>query len=96
MRAYIIHSSDKSDNYIDKVLATEKELKQKGYHIMNPLPDQNKHIGNEALNSIYGNLIPYCDIVYAMDGWDKPPSHTGDKEMAEAMKTRRTIMFEQV
>lgn len=95
MRIYIIHSSDKEENYIDRTLQVEKKLTDEGCNIMNPLPDQNKNIGNKALNSIYGGLIQYCDMVYAMEGWDKTPSNTGDKEMAEAMVHRRTIVFEQ-
>ena len=95
MRIYIIRSSDQEENYIDRTLQAEKKLMDNGFNIMNPLPDQNKHIGNKALNSIYGSLIPYCDEVYAMEGWDKTPSHTGDKEMAEAFIQRKTIIFEQ-
>ena len=95
MRYYIIHSSDKEENYIDRTLQAEKKLTEEGHNIMNPLPDQNQHIGNEALTNIYKNLIPYCDCIFAMEGWDKTPSHTGDWEMAEAMKKRKTITFEQ-
>ena len=96
MRVYIIRSSDKEENYIDRTIQTEQKLIEEGHHVMNPLPDQNQHVGNEALKRIYGNLIPYCDMVFAMDGWDKTIKNTGDWEMAEAMKNRKTIVFEQV
>lgn len=93
MRVYIIHSPSDSENYIDRTLQAERQLIESGDHVMNPLPDQNKHIGNEALNNIYGNLIEYCDMVYAMEGWDK--TNTGNKEMTAAMLNRKTITFEQ-
>ena len=50
MRVYIIHSPSSSENYIDRTLQAEQKLTEGGDHVMNPLPDQNRHIGNEALN----------------------------------------------
>lgn len=94
MRIYIIHSSDKEENYIDKVVATEQKLIMEGHHVINPLPEEGINIDNVKMNRIHGNLIPYCDMVYAMEGWDEFGG-IGNVEMAEAMKCRKDIRFEQ-
>lgn len=90
---YIIHSPSNSENYIDRILATEKELMRAGYHIMNPLPDQHKHINNESLHAMYGHKMRDCELAYAMDGWDR--TRVGNAEMAEMFMHRKIIAFEQ-
>ena len=93
MRIYIIHSPSNSENYIDRTLATEEKLIKEGHQVMNPLPDQNEHISNEALNAMYGHKMKDCDVAYAMEGWDR--TRVGNAEMAEMMIQRKIIAFEQ-
>ena len=92
MRIYIIHAPNNSENYIDMVLATEEKLIEEGHHIVNPLPDK-PFVSQEELHEMYKAKIALCDRVYAMEHWDK--SAYGNPEMAEAMKLRKTITFEQ-
>lgn len=94
MRVYIIHSSDKAENYIERVRATEEELLEEGHFVINSLPENAENIDNKKMNDIYGSKIERCDMVYAMDGWGEFGS-IGNAEMAEAMKNRKTIRFEQ-
>ena len=94
MRVYIIHPDSKSENYIDKVLATEQMLHNEGHHVVNPYPDQDKVIvSNVEMHEMYSNKIELADMVYAMEGWDK--SVTGNKAMSKAKILRKTIRFEQ-
>lgn len=94
MRVYIIHPDSKSENYIDKVLVTEQMLIKEGHHVVNPYPDQKMTVlSNEEMYQMYANKIEYADMVYAMEGWDKPV--TGNKAMSKAMILRKTIRFEQ-
>lgn len=94
MRVYIIHSSDKAENYIERVRATEEKLLEEGHFVINTLPENAENIDNKKMNDIYGSKIERCDMVYAMDGWGEFGS-IGNVEMAEAMKNRKTIRFEQ-
>ena len=93
MRIYIIHPSSDSENYIDKTLSVEKTLIEKGNHILNPLPDQGKHINDRELHFMYGHKMRDCDAAFAMDGWSK--TEIGNAEMAELMIHKKTIIFEQ-
>ena len=95
MRIYIIHSSDKEENYIDRILLTEQKLIGEGHHVMNPLPDLQDNISNKFLHDMYGHKIRYCDEVYVMDGWSVN-NIIGNAEFAEAMIHKKTIRFEQV
>lgn len=90
---YIIHSPSNSENYIDRILATEHKLIKEGYTIMNPLPDQHTHISNESLHAMYGHKMRDCDVAYAMEGWDR--TRIGNAEMAEIIIHRKIITFEQ-
>lgn len=92
MRVYIIHAPNNSENYIDRVLTTEKKLIAQGHHIVNPLPDRTD-IRPKELHEMYKGKIVLCDYVYAMDGWDK--SAFGNLEMAKTMIHKKTICFEQ-
>lgn len=92
MRVYIIHSPGNLENYIDNILAVEQKLIEEGHHIVNPLPDETD-ISEKELHEMYRAKIALCDRVYAMEHWDK--SAYGNPEMAEAMKLRKTITFEQ-
>ena len=93
MKIYIIHSPSTSENYIDRTLSTEKDLIQKGYQVLNPLPDQQKHISDKEMHCMYGHKMRDCDAAYAMDGWSK--TEIGNAEMVELMIHKKTIMFEQ-
>lgn len=93
MRIYIIHSPSNSENYIDRVLATERKLIDEGHHILNPLPEQEKLISDKEMHFMYGYKMRDCDVAYAMDGWSK--SEIGNAEMAEMMICKKTITFEQ-
>lgn len=92
MRIYIIHSPSTSENYIDNVLSLEDKIIGNGDHVMNPLPDQVKGVGNKELYEMYGHKIKDCDKVYVMKGWAK--TCTGNPEMAEALKHSVDISFE--
>lgn len=94
MRIYIIHSSDKEENYIDRTLQTEQRLIENGDDVMNPLPDQYDHISNKKLHDMYGHKIRECDEVYVMDGYNRG-NVIGNAEFAEAMVHKKTIRFEQ-
>lgn len=93
MRIYIIHSPRFTENYIDRIIQTEKELIKDGHHVMNPLPDQMQGIGELELHKMYASKIKDCDAVFAMEGWDK--TDIGNCEMSEAIILRKTITFEQ-
>lgn len=90
---YIIHSPSNSENYIDRILATEHALMKERHTIMNPLPDQHTHICNESLHAMYGHKMRDCDVAYAMEGWDR--TRIGNAEMAEIIIHRKIITFEQ-
>ena len=95
MRVYIIHSSDKEENYIDRTIQTEQKLIEEGHHVMNPLIDQHDNITNKFLHDMYGHQIRYCDEIYVMDGWSVN-NIIGNAEFAEAIIHKKTIRFEQV
>ena len=90
---YIIHSPSNSENYIDRILATEHKLMEEGHTIVNPLPDQHRHISNESLHAMYGHKMRDCDLAYCMDGWGR--TRIGNTEFAEMMIHRKIIAFEQ-
>ncbi len=90
---YIIHSPSDAENYIDRTLATERQLTEEGHIVMNPLPDQANLISNEDMHFMYAHKIFDCDAAYAMDEWSK--TTIGNAEMAEMMLRRKTIYFEQ-
>lgn len=92
MRIYIIHSPSTSENYIDNVLSVEQKLIENGDHVMNPLPDQVKGVGNKELYEMYGHKIKDSDKVLVMKDWSK--SSTGNPEMAEALMHSVDISFE--
>ena len=92
MRIYIIHSPSTSENYIDNVLSLEDKIIGNGDHVMNPLPDQVKGIGNKELYEMYKHKIKDSDKVLAMKDWSK--SSTGNPEMAEALIHSVDIIFE--
>jgi len=94
MRIYIIHSSDKEENYIDRILQTEQKLIEEGHRVMNPLPDQHNNISNKSLHEMYGHKIRDCDEVFVMDGYNKA-NVIGNAEFSEAMIHKKTIRFEQ-
>lgn len=98
MRIYIIHSPKTSENYFERIRATEEMLLDAGHYVLNPLPE---NVEQEAPD--YDNAddfkenapkINICDVVYAMEGYAK--EDIGNKVMAEAMVLRKTIAFEQV
>lgn len=92
MRIYIIHSPSTSENYIDNVLSLEQKVIGNGDHVMNPLPNQLKDIGNKELYEMYSHKIKDSDKVLVMKDWSK--SSTGNPEMAEALKHSVDITFE--
>ena len=92
MRIYIIHPSDKEENYIDRILSAEEKLIEEGHHVLNPLPDDDSLISNKDLHLMYMHLMRDCDAVYAMDGWSR--SEIGNDEMAEVMIHKKDIKFE--
>lgn len=92
MRIYIIHSPSTSENYIDNVLSLEQKIIENRDHVMNPLPDQLKHIGNKEMYEMYGHKIKDSDKVVVMKDWSK--SSTGNPEMAEALMHNVDITFE--
>lgn len=92
MRIYIIHPSSDTENYIDKTLQAEQYLRDKGHHIMNPLPDQANTISDREMHTMYGHKMRDCDAVYAMNDWSK--HEIGNAEMAELMIRKKTIVFE--
>ena len=91
---YIIHASDKEENYIDRTLQAEKKLMGEGHRVLNPLPDQQGHISNQKMHDMYGGRIRECDEVFVMDGYNKA-NVIGNAEFAEAMVHKKTIRFEQ-
>lgn len=94
MRIYIIHSSDKEENYIERILQAEQKLIEEGHHVMNPLPDQHDNISNKSLHEMYGRKLRDCDEVFVMDGYNKG-NVIGNAEFAEVMIHKKTIRFEQ-
>ncbi|MGN1155528.1 MAG: DUF4406 domain-containing protein [Agathobacter sp.] len=98
MKIYIIHCPKYAENYFEKIRETEKRLIEYGHSILNPLPEgvEEKQPEWDNINFFrtYANRINYCDMVYAMIGWEA--TNLSEHEMKEAMNLKKHIVFEQL
>lgn len=92
MRIYIIHSSNDTEQYLERIKMTEERLIEYGHHVLNPLPEGVEHFSNEDFFKLYASKINLCDIVYVMLDWEN--SDISHYELEEAVALKKGIMFE--
>ena len=93
MRIYIVHSSSNTEQYIERIKATEEKLIEYGHHIVNPLPEGVEgEFANDDFFKLYASKINICDVLYVMLGWEN--SDISQYEIKEGISLRKSLLFE--
>lgn len=96
MRVYISGPITGVSDYMEKFEAAEKELKEKGYTVVNPakinygMPED---VTYEEYMEIDIRLIDLCDAIYMIRGWEM--SRGANREYGYALGKGKTITYQQ-
>ena len=96
MRVYISGPITGVSDYMEKFEAAEKELKEKGYTVVNPakinygMPEDMTY---EEYMEIDIRLIDLCDAIYMIRGWEM--SLGANREYGYALGKGKTITYQQ-
>ena len=95
MRVYISGPITGVSDYMEKFEAAEKELKEKGYTVVNPakinygMPED---VTYEEYMEIDIRLIDLCDAIYMIRGWEM--SRGANREYGYASGLGKTIIYQ--
>ena len=95
MRVYISGAITGVPDYMEKFEAAEKELKEKGYTVVNPakinygMPEDMTY---EEYMEIDIKLITMCDALYMLKGWKR--SCGANREYGYALGRGKIIMYQ--
>lgn len=79
-------------NFAEPFAIAERNLKAKGFKVMNPALLGGGFTQDEYMHICYA-MIDTCDSIYFLKGWED--SVGANKELAYARKRRLHIMFEE-
>ena len=97
MRIYIAGHIKGQKNFYGAFVAAENKLRAAGHEVINPaklnlmVPDT---YTQQEYMKIRIPLLDTCEAVFCLKGWNH--SDVANQEVAHAMETGKTIMFEQV
>lgn len=97
MRIYIAGPITGHKDFMERFAAAENKLRAAGHETINPaklnlmVPDT---YTQQEYMKIYIPLLDTCEAVFCLKGWGL--SKGANQEVAHAMETGKTIMFEQV
>ena len=94
-RIYISGAITGTTDYMDRFCKAEKELKEKGFSVINPakvnaqMPEDTTY---EEYMKMSFTMLDMCEYIYMLHGWHK--STGANRELGYALGKDKVIMYE--